>query len=152
VNTVDRYQHAEAFALMTYRAHALPDDPTTDPSTWDSEVIWNSRDGVTPFVITLRNGAQATHVRWATDVAVPDHRPRVGDRIFRDMTEEDAKRVAAENVERYWSDPLLNPQAQFGTKENMRLVLLRGYLADVQNGAPLLDTVTEEMARERGWL
>ena len=52
-----RYRHPEAFMIMTYRA----DDGI------EEERIWNSRDGVTPFVITLRNGKQATHVDWGQD-------------------------------------------------------------------------------------
>jgi len=44
------YRHAGAFCLMTYRA----DDGT------EEEQVWNSRDGVTPFVITLRSGKAAT--------------------------------------------------------------------------------------------
>lgn len=66
------YQHAEAFCLMTYRA----DDGS------EEEVIWNSRDGVTPFTVRLLSGKTATHVNWAADRAVPDHRLKHGERYF----------------------------------------------------------------------
>jgi hypothetical protein len=83
--------HAEAFKLMTYRS----DDGT------ESETIWNSRDGVTPFVITLRSGKQATHVDWQNDRYAPDHKPAPGDRIFVDLTRERALEFARANLERY---------------------------------------------------
>lgn len=69
---------------MTYRS----DDDT------ESEVIWNSRDGVTPFVITLRSGKPATHVDWRADRRVPDYQPKPDDRIFVDLTRERAKKYA----------------------------------------------------------
>jgi hypothetical protein len=66
------YQHAEAFCLMTYRS----DDGT------EEEVVWNSRDGVTPLVITLLSGQKATHVNWSADRPHPDHKPQHGERYF----------------------------------------------------------------------
>jgi hypothetical protein len=117
------YQHAEAFCLMVYVA---PDG--------DAEVIWNSRDGVTPFVVTLRNGKPAQHMmrlsRRATDFV-----PAPGSRIFVDLTAERARESAEAAVERFWNDPELGPQAreQFGTREAMVDQLAAGYL---QPGAP----------------
>lgn len=52
------FAHQEAYCLMQYDA----DDGT------ETEVVWNSRDGVTPFGITLRSGKPATHARWGEDV------------------------------------------------------------------------------------
>ena len=66
------YQHAEAFCLMTYRS----DDGS------EEEVIWNSRDGVTPFTVRLLSGKRATHVNWAADQASPGHKPGPGERYF----------------------------------------------------------------------
>jgi hypothetical protein len=87
----DVYQHAEAFCLMTYRS----DDGT------EEEVIWNSRDGVTPFIITLRSGKQARHVDWRSDRRVPDYRPKPGERIFVDLTEARARQLVKRN-RRQW--------------------------------------------------
>jgi hypothetical protein len=88
------YQHAEAFCVMTYRS----DDGTED------EEVWNSRDGVTPFVITLRSGKQATHVNWRSDVHRPDFIPPPGSRVFIDMTDSRAREITAANCASWWND------------------------------------------------
>jgi len=87
--------HAEAFCLMRYEA----DDGSED------EIIWNSRDGVTPFVITLRSGKTARHVDWQNDRYAPDHIPQPGDRIFVDLTPDRALESTRRMVERWWDDP-----------------------------------------------
>lgn len=87
----EKHVHAEAFCLMQYQA----DDGS------ETELIWNSRDGVTPFVITLRSGKQARHVNWGQDVYAPDHRPLPGDRIFADLTAQRARQHATRMVEAY---------------------------------------------------
>lgn len=72
------YSHAEAFALMQYR----------DKETGEIELIWNSRDGVTPFIVLSRAGNHSQHVNWRGDERKPDHVPEIGDRIFVDLTME----------------------------------------------------------------
>ena len=107
--------HGEAFRLMTYRA----DDGS------ESEVIWNSRDGITPFIVTLRSGKQATHIGpWKSDPYRPDYSPPPGSRMFVDLTPERMRSIQQANVERWWDDPELGPQAQrrFGTVEAMVVV------------------------------
>lgn len=88
-----KYNHAEAFCLMKYRS----DDGT------EEETLWNSRDGVTPFVITLKSGKTAKHIDWQLDVCVPDHKPQPGDRVFIDLTEDRALEYARRNLKR-WED------------------------------------------------
>jgi hypothetical protein len=107
--------HGEAYALMTYRS----DDGT------EEEVIWNSRDGVTPFVITLRSGKSATHVDWDHDFPDPDHIPEPGERIFVDLTEERALSIARVNAERFWDHPELRTGARerFATVEDLAEML-----------------------------
>jgi hypothetical protein len=126
-------QHAEAFCLMTYRA----DDGS------EEEQVWNSRDGVTPFVIGLRSGKPATHADWHRDRRVPDYLPPLGSRIFVDMTEEAAQRYARENAEGWFaaSDSLgAIARKQYGTVEAMAADLAASYLR--QLGAPDLVEVT----------
>lgn len=65
------HQHSEAFALMQYEA----DDGSS------LHVLWNSRDGVTPFVVTI-DGVEHRHVRWGEDIYAPDYRPADDDRVF----------------------------------------------------------------------
>jgi hypothetical protein len=116
-----RYTHGEAFCLMTYRS----DDGT------EEEIIWNSRDGVTPFVITLRSGKEARHIDWQRDRRVPDHTPPAGTRIFVDLTDDAARRYAAANAERFFAedDPPGLAREQYGTVEAMAAHLAAGYLS-----------------------
>lgn len=85
------YNHREAYCLMKYRS----DDGT------EEEIIWNSRDGVTPFTLTLRSGKIATHVDWQLDRRVPDYVPKSGERIFIDLTKERAMELAARHLENW---------------------------------------------------
>lgn len=113
------YTHKEAFCLMKYRS----DDGT------EEEMIWNSRDGVTPFVITLRSGKQAVHVEWKNDLCVPEFIPAPGTRIFADLTEERATEFARDSLIRH-------PRRGVTIKE-----LVKEYM---RPGAPDLIEVTGE--------
>lgn len=126
------YQHAEAFCLMAYRS----DDGT------ETEIIWNSRDGVTPFVITLRSGQQATHVAWQGDRRIVDYSPPPGSRIFVDLTPERARQAAERNVSRYLGDPDMRDMLldQFGDRESAIDALTVEYL---EPGAPDLVEVPD---------
>jgi hypothetical protein len=82
--------------IMTYRA----DDGI------EEERIWNSRDGVTPFVITLRSGKQATHADWGRDQRMgEDWTPPPGMRYFADLTPERARAHAERNYDAWTADP-----------------------------------------------
>jgi hypothetical protein len=84
--------HKEAFCQMIYRCgkcHFL-------------EVLYNSRDGVTPFMIGCRNcGDAAQHVHWELDNPIRNYEPPVGSRIFIDMTKEKAEKLARERMEQF---------------------------------------------------
>src|SRR5712671_4410544 len=85
-------QHAEAFCRILYRS----DDGT------EEEWLWNSRDGVVPFVVGSRSGKEMTHVEWQRDEFRPDYQPQPGERIFVDLTVERARALAIRNAERFW--------------------------------------------------
>jgi len=141
------YRHGEAFCLMTYRA----DDRHLE------EVIWNSRDGVTPFVVNMKDGSPGTHVDWRNDRCVPDHKPAVGDRIFVDLTEQRAHEIAAQQARRIWDAPVdadlsYDPKGVYGRVERLADRILEGLLAEVDRGGPDVIEVTDELARQRGWL
>jgi len=70
----------------------------------EEEIIWNSRDGVTPFVISLKSGKSATHVDWHSDKFEPDHLPKPGERIFVDLVADKAVEYARKNLERWKVD------------------------------------------------
>lgn len=86
-----QFTHHEAFCLMKYR-----------DAQGNEEIIWNSRDGVTPFIIRNKQGNEAQHVEWNKDVFAPNHKPKKGDRIFVDLTHERAREIAVRQVERWW--------------------------------------------------
>jgi hypothetical protein len=87
--------HKEAFCLMEYQ----------DQVTGEIEVLWNSRNGVTPFIITSRAGNEAQHVHWHKDKPDPNYLPPKGMRIFVDArpTHSHIRRSARDYVEKYWN-------------------------------------------------
>lgn len=111
------HAHGEAYKLMTYA--------NKDRSV--VEIIWNSRDGVTPFIVSSRDGVELTHVDWYKDVYAPNHVPAPGDRIFVDLTRERARDLAIANAERFW-ETYPPSREQFDTVEDLAAVLETGYL------------------------
>lgn len=115
------HQHAEAFKRMLYQS----DDGT------EEEWLWNSRDGVTPFVIASRSGKPMTHVEWHRDHYVPDYVPPPGSRIFVDLTAEQAREIATTNAEVYWDDPSSEASAEYASKEELIEKLTAHYMEDL---------------------
>lgn len=72
-----------------------------DEVTGEVEVLWNSRDGVTPFVITSKAGNPAKHIDWHLDRYAPDYEPAVGDRIFDDKTLDECRAWRREFVDKH---------------------------------------------------
>jgi hypothetical protein len=89
-----KYKHKEAFCLMQYR----------DQITGEIETLWNSRDGVTPFIIRSRKGNEAQHVNWRNDQCMPNFIPRPGMRIFVDASSRHGhiRDSARDYVDKYW--------------------------------------------------
>jgi len=70
-----KHEHPEAFKIMTYSCGL------------HTERIWNSRDGVTPFIVECLHCARdSQHVEWQRDMYNPYFKPAVGSRIFCDLT------------------------------------------------------------------
>lgn len=114
------YQHKEAFCLMKYRS----DDGT------EEELIWNSRDGVTPFVITLRSGKFARHIEWDKDQCLPDYVPPKNSRIFVDLTKQRARDLVAQTILKYEVDGTF---AKYGRPKDVEEELFKSYF---KPGAP----------------
>jgi hypothetical protein len=132
------YAHPEAFALMRYRA----DDGT------EEEQVWNSRDGVTPFVIRLRSGKQATHVDWDQDVRMPeDFTPPQGMRYFADLTPERARAHAARNYDSWSSDPRWAPDVRrvYGANRDLAIAALAGSYLERAGAPDLVDPAATEL-------
>ena len=78
------HQYGERFCLMLYRGE----------HTKRIVDIWNSRNGVTPFIVDI-DGEKYQHVHFQLDRRVPEHRLRPGDYFFRDIAPAEAERYAA---------------------------------------------------------
>ncbi len=131
--------HAEAYCLMRYR----------DVVTGAIEVLWNSRNGVTPFIIGSRQGNEARHVDFNLDACRPHHVPNFGDRIFVDATPEWLLEQRERMVTERWDDLEYPISATFESKDEAIFTLAMG---DYDPGIPpRLIEVTTELARARGW-
>jgi hypothetical protein len=124
-----RRRHKEAFCLMTYE----------DRKTGERERIWNSRDGVTPYIIRSRAGNEARHVDWNRDTFRPQHVPQVGERIFVDLTPRRAVEIVRSRVDAYWDDPV-HPMSQRWPSKEAAIVDL---VASFPDGEPDLIEVTD---------
>lgn len=133
--TNGRHEHAEAFMLMVY----VSDDGHT------GELIYNSRDGVTPFVVTSRDGVEMTHTNWSSDIYAPAFHPPPGMRMFVDMTEEMAYEAAMANVERWWDHPEIPMRGRWLTKEDAAKALAQDYV-----GGPTIVEAPPHPVRPKG--
>ena len=87
--TARGHHHLEAFCLMQYACKC-----------GHNEIIWNSRDGVTPFAMTCPSCGEADlhHVNFRGDVYAPHHQPHFGQRVWIAMTEERATALATRRI------------------------------------------------------
>jgi hypothetical protein len=91
-----KHVHAEAFCLITYRSA----DGRLE------EQIWNSRDRATPFVVYARDTEtplQYVH-SWIGQYSASQP-PKIGDRIFVDMTLESVIAYKQRMIESEWENP-----------------------------------------------
>ncbi len=121
--------HAEAFCLMRYQ----------NLRTGEVEVLWNSRDGVTPFCIPSRDGKdEMRHIDFKRDRFAPDHKPTPGQRVFVSITRERATEIAKARVELYWDNGECPMNKTFETKEAAVEALTRDFYGS--GGEPDLAT------------
>lgn len=120
--------HGEAFCLMTYSCEAC----------WHREVLWNSRDGVTPFGLACVSCKSLKTYHVGRDKFAPLHIPPPGQRIFVDMTEEAARFYARKQS----SDPvwLADFLRRGGTQEDLEEIRYRDMSSNL-GSAPLVRIV-----------
>ena len=123
--TAFNFNHPEAFCHMRY---------ATDDGS-HGETIWNSRDGVTPFMIHSKDGREMHHVDWPLDCREIHYQPKPGERIFVDCTRELVLHLAEQRVEDYWENPDYPLCEAFASKENAVDMFLQDWL---RPGAPAL--------------
>lgn len=122
------YNHKEAFCLMKYQ--------TKD--TFLTETLWNSRDGVTPFIISSTDGREMSHIDWARDRCQPDFHPPKGMRVFVDATEDLVRDRLNAYVEKIFAE---HDGGYWKTREEAYSALLPGWLKD---GAPWIITAGDD--------
>jgi len=131
------YAHKGAYCTMKYQ----------DSVTGEVEVLWNSRDGVTPFCITSRAGNEALHIRFAEDRCEPMHVPALGDRVFADLSIQRAREMRTAYVEAWWDslsdifeskadavEQLARGDVDSGTRPDI-VVVDEAWLAEFRRGA-----------------
>lgn len=86
---MSEYKHKEAFCLMWYGCPC-----------GHRELMWNSRDGVTPFGTLCPSCDEPSleHVWWNQDLCKPDHKPAPGQRVWVSMTQAEAARHAEARI------------------------------------------------------
>lgn len=119
--TNKKYIHGEAFCLMKYQ---------TDDGT-ETEMLWNSRDGVTPFMLLSKTGKQMKHVDWRNDKLAVDFKPPSGMRVFVNATLELVTPELNKYVDKIWDDEKYPASKQWTTKQECFDALLPDWL---QNG------------------
>lgn len=118
------YKHKEAFAVMNYECEC-----------GHRELIWNSRDGVTPFTVpcpVCKDAMGLCHVNFNMDKVAILYQVPKNSRYFASMTIEQARTLAAKNV-----DCLISIGRIRETERNQRI---REFTTDYyQNGeSPIL--------------
>lgn len=106
--------------------------PTRRPD-WFHRWIWNTRDGVTPFVVTIE-GFELQHTSWNLDHYAPRHRPRPGDWVFRDLSIDAHRWYVRRRVKRAWDNDS-SFRSMFGSK---RQAIARILAEEYRPGAPEL--------------
>lgn len=122
--------HAEAYCRMEYKNRV----------TGQIVVIWNSRDGVTPFCAGI-DGVEHQHVNFALDQFQRYWVPEVGDYIFIDCDHDTWKAQEKEHIERDWDHPEY-PISKMGLTKEATLV---EFMKEFQPGQPMTVQVTQEI-------
>jgi hypothetical protein len=120
-----KYNHAEAFCLMQYRCEKCG----------STETLWNSRDGVTPFIVACRKcKGHMQHINWHQDKRVLDYFPEPGMRIFTDLTKQIANIEYRVLVNKLWNVGDYPLKKSFKTKEDA----LKMYLENLDETQPYI--------------
>jgi hypothetical protein len=84
------HKFGEAFMLMTYACKC-----------GHREVIWNSRNGVTPFGMSCPSCGNPSlqHIGWKGDIFAPDHKLHQYQRFWRDGTPDEAESIMRRRIE-----------------------------------------------------
>ena len=123
----EKYDHAEAFCLMHYKCVSI--------SCGKLEVLWNSRDGVTPFMIQCKEcDGEMQHTAFGADRCVPDFFPEHGRRVFVDFPEHFREVFKKCQIQTQWDCPPYPMKDRWETKEDALKALMED--DELQDGSP----------------
>jgi hypothetical protein len=120
-----KHVHGEAFMLMTYRC-----------GCGHCEVIWNSRDGVTPFCMDCPSCGEASlrHAMWSRDRYMPEHKLHPRQRFWRDGTPDEAEAIMRDRIEAFRAEYPTTPEEEADLIRRAR----EGKESEFQSGWPML--------------
>lgn len=128
------FKHCEAYCCMTYKCDKCNEE----------ERIWNSRDGVTPFIIRCKCGGEMQHINFAKDERILNRVPEDEERVFSTMTYKDKKRMAKERAENLIKIGYKKPK----DKNKLIKQLIREYNEEYKREMPVLITGKEYKRRK----
>ena len=121
-------KQCEGFDLMLYKCEKC----------LTIEVLWNSRDAVTPFCINcIQCDGMMQHAHWQLDVKKPDFKPPKGTRIFVTLTQKRCEELTRQRVDRMWDTGKYPMKEGWNTKEEAVIALSR----DRQPDEPAVEIV-----------
>lgn len=86
----EKYEYKTAFCIMLYQCELCG----------KKEELWNSRDGVTPFIINCVScGGSAQHINWGKDECIFDYNSPSHTRVFVNLTLKKAIEYSKKRVE-----------------------------------------------------
>lgn len=140
------YTCNDAYQLMRYGISRFSDRGSPLDSVGPGElpqtmvvIIWNSRDGVSPFCCQI-GAVEYEHVDWGMDRRVVDYVPPVGSHIFVDWTIDDQREHAEWMVKHHWGTGEEYDIAKaFATKGEF----IEGMLKEFRPGQPKIVQVDE---------
>jgi hypothetical protein len=111
--------HKEAYCVMRYCCKACN----------RIEIIWNSRDGVTPFAVPCKTcSKEAVHENWNLDERVVDYKPLPRSRVFIDTPKEIHDFLLRSRINRQWENGFSYPMKDhFLSKRDAFLALGKEY-------------------------
>lgn len=121
------YKHKEAFCLMNYICEDCK----------HHEVIWNSRDGVTPFGTSCPSCGSGSlmHVYFRSDIHVSDHKLNKFQKYWRDGTDKEARAILHH---RYNNKAFQEYFEDYKNEEDFIIEVLKDN-HEFQKGWPILD-------------
>lgn len=142
--TKNGHQHGEAFCHMIYEGRSRAGEIRLR--------IWNSRDGVTPFMtLSHEYGIQLQHAHFQLDKYDPHYKPKKGELIWVSYDEASAKKAAEEayashmeflNELRGMSDEEIENKYGYDVKAHVE-----GFLSDKEE---YITTAMNEMLTQHG--